>query len=83
MTKNEYFFINGKKVEAHECLIDHGKYFHFVNLSHELKDVIIKLVIEKKIALGFTDYSDPNNCGLNRQYIKVNDMQIGEYNKFT
>lgn len=76
----DYFFINGRKAEAHECLIDHGKYFHFVNLSHELKDVIIKLVIEKKIALGFTDYSDPDNCGLNRQYIKVNDMQIGEYN---
>jgi hypothetical protein len=29
----DYFFINGRKVEAHECLIDNSKYFHFVNLG--------------------------------------------------
>ena len=78
-----YFFINGRKAEAHECLIDHGKYFHFVNLNYFIKDWLIKAAIESKITLGYTDEKNPDNCDFDRNSIKVYDWQHGQFKNCT
>ncbi len=79
----DYFFINGKKGKPHECLISNRKYFHFNNLNYFLKDWLIKGEAENKIPLGYTNEKNPDNCGFDRNSIKVYDLQEGQFKSWT
>lgn len=79
----DYFFINGRKSEPHECLISNHKYFHFNNLNYFIKDWLIKGEVENKIALGYTEEKNPDNCVFDRNSIKVYDWQHGQFKSCT